>query len=198
MIHTEKLLDDLAEVLPGFAFRGSIQDESPGEVRVMTMAHALGDALMADTVLPRIAFGGDADKFRLLAGDLIFRSKGISNQSVLVEGVLQPTIFASPLIRIRVHDRQAVDAHYLHWVLNSAPIQRDISVQARGSMIRMVSLSSVRGLLIPVPPLRVQLEIAEIARLLREERALCAALLSTTQTYAEHLLWAKAQAATTP
>ena len=162
------------------------------------MAAIASPVLTQDMALPGIAFEGDIGKLQLAPGDILFRARGANNQSIFVESAQKTCIFAAPLVRIRVNDPQQLDPHYLHWVINSAPIQRDISTQARGSMIRMVSLPSVRGLLIPIPSLGVQLEIAEIARLLREEQALCAALLSTTQSYAEHLLWAKAQAATTP
>jgi hypothetical protein len=195
---TATSLSSMANLVAGHPFRGALHDETPGGVAVVAMAATASPVLTRDTELPGIAFAGDIDKLQLAPGDILFRARGANNQSIFVESAQQACIFAAPLVRIRVNDPQQLDPHYLHWVLNSASIQRDISAQARGSMIRMVSLPSVRGLLVPIPPLRVQLEIAEVARLLREEQALCAALLSTTQTYAERLLWAKAQATTTP
>jgi restriction endonuclease S subunit len=136
---------------------------------------------------------------QLAAGDLLFRPRGVSTQAVYVESVNQPCIFAAPLVRLRISNPQQINGWYLHWLLNSPAIQRDINAQARGSMIRMVSLESLRNLQIPVPSMRAQLEIAGVASLLRQERALAEALMEKNKMYAEQVLWAKAQeSGTTP
>ena len=159
----------------------------------MAMAAVSSDFLTTETDLQKIAFDGHVGKLQLEAGDVLFRARGANNLSIFVESAQPHCIFAAPLVRIRVNDPQKLEPRYLHWVLNSTQVQRDISAQARGSMIRMVSLPSVRSLLIPVPPISVQCEIAEVARLLREERALSDALLEKNKIYAEQVLWAKAQ-----
>lgn len=186
-------LSTISNLLAGHTFRGSLQDESPGGVSVMAMALAESDTLTAEADLPQIAFEGDTGKLQLEPGDILFRSRGVNNRSIYVESARRPCIFATPLVRIRVHDRQKLEPRYLHWVLNSPAVQRDIHAQARGSMIRMVSLPSLRSLRIPVPPIGVQRAIAEVARLQRQERVLSEALLEKTQHHAEQVLWAAAQ-----
>ncbi len=193
MLNTFAVLSGMAELSAGFAFRSSIADEPPGPVRVVAMAQSLGDSLSANEELPKIAFAGDVTKLQLAAGDVLFRPRGVSTQAIYVESAVEPCIFAAPLVRIRVNSPQQTDSRYLHWVLNSPSVQRDINAQARGSMIRMVSLQSLRSLQIPLPPISVQQEIAEVARLLREERALSEALMEKNKIYAEQVLWAKAQ-----
>lgn len=157
------------------------------------MAHSIGDALALDTVLPQIDFTGDVARLQLEAGDLLFRPRGISTQAIYVESVVQPCIFAAPLVRIRIKNPKQTYGWYLHWLLNSPAVQRDINAQARGSMIRMVSMESLRNLQIPVPSLHIQHEISEVANLLRQERVLSEALMEKNRTYAEQVLWAKAQ-----
>lgn len=157
------------------------------------MASAVGSLLHEPIDLPAIDFLGDLTKFRVLPGDLIFRARGVSNQALVVEDLSQPVIVAAPLIRIRVHDLQQADPSYLQWALNSSPMQRAIDAIAKGTIVRMVTVSSLRDLPVPLPSLAVQHEIATFARLQREEEQLSAALITTRRTVAEQVLWAKAQ-----
>lgn len=198
MPNTYTSLSAIAELSAGYAFRSSLNDEPPGLVRVVSMAQSLGESLNMEAELPQIDFSGDIARLRLEPGDLLFRARGTTTQAIFVESVQQPCIFAAPLVRIRVSKQQELDARYLHWVLNVPQIQREINTEARGSMIRMISIQSLRGLQIPVPPISVQQEIAEVARLLREERALSDALIEKNKTYAEQILWAKAQTVSAP
>lgn len=193
MLNADTIIDTVTDLLPGFAFRGAITDEPPGPVCVVNMANAVGDRLTDDIELPSIDFTGDQAKLQVLPGDLIFRSRGVSNQAVLVESVHQPAILASPLIRIRVRDPGVLDPHYLQWVLNSGPTQRAIDAIARGTIVRMVTAPSLRQLKIPVPPMAVQQRIAAFALLQREEQSLSAALIEKRRQFAEQVLWAKAQ-----
>lgn len=195
MADTHHPLGALTELLPGFAFRGAIQDEPAGPVRVVTMANLQEDTLCTSQLLPAIAFTGDQNKLRIEPGDLIFRARGVSNQAILVESIQQPAIFASPLIRIRVRDTQTLDPHYLRWLLNSGPIQRAIDAIAKGTIVRMISAAGLRDLSIPVPPLQRQQQIAAFAHLQREEQQLSEALIRQRRHFAEQVLWAKAQEA---
>jgi len=164
-----------------------------GKVRVVAALQGDGDVLAAEAQLPRISFEGNLSKLQLEVGDVLFRPRGITTKAVYVESVQASCIFAAPLVRMRVLDRQRLDSWYLQWVLNSPQVQRDINAQAKGSMILMVSLQSLRDVAIPVPPMEVQQRIVEVARLQREERALSAKLAEETQRYTEQALWAAAQ-----
>lgn len=157
------------------------------------MAGTLGDTLREPMALPSIAFAGNQAKFQVLPGDLIFRTRGVSNQALVVEDVQQPVIFAAPLIRIRVRDPHQTNPQYLKWALNSGPVQRAIDGIAKGTIVRMVPLSSLREVPIPVPPLALQRQIAAFAQLQKDEQQLSAALIEKRQALAEQILWAKAQ-----
>jgi restriction endonuclease S subunit len=193
MPNTSKPIQQFADLLQGVAFRGALQDEPAGRVRVLGMASALEDILQEPMDLPAIDFTGDQSKFQVRPGDLIFRARGVSNQASRIDALLQPIIFAAPLIRIRVHDPRQVDPSYLQWALNSAPVQRAIDAIAKGTIVRMVTVSSLRDLPIPLPTLAVQQQIAAFARLQKEEQQLSAALIAKRQTVAEQVFWAKAQ-----
>lgn len=195
MPRTFNLLADLVNLQQGVAFRHALTQEPAGPVRVIDMGHAQGDVIDTSTLLPAIAFERDTHKFELQPLDLIFRSRGISNQAVLVQAVHTPTIVAAPLIRLRVRDPQQLDPLYLHWALNSGPMQRAIDTVARGSIVRMVTVGMLGTLALPVPPLPVQRRIAEYARLQKQEVQLTEALLAQRRTQAEQILWANAQEA---
>ena len=193
MANVNLTLSQVAELSSGHAFRTSFADEPAGDVRVVAMAQGAGEVLTADAMFSCIAFPGPTSKLALVAGDVLFRPRGVSTQAIYVESVQAPCIFAAPLVRMRVNDPQQLDSWYLHWVLNSPHVQRDINAQARGSMIRMVSLQSLRDIAIPVPPIEVQRKIAEFARLQRDVLALTAKLAQETHTYAAQGLWGAAQ-----
>lgn len=193
MGHIISPLSSVASLHAGNTFRGSLHDEPSGGVSVLAMALAESDLHNVDVELPKIAFQGDIERLQPESGDVLFRARGVNNRSIYVESVRRPCIFATPLVRIRVNDPQQLAPRYLHWVLNSPAIQQTIRAQARGSMISMVSMQSLRSLQIPIPPIRVQHEIAEVAHLLRQERALSEALMEKTQIHAEQVLWAAAQ-----
>lgn len=186
-------IHQFADLLQGVAFRGALQDELPGSTRVLSMANALGDRLDEPLDLPTIKFAGDESKFLVQEGDLIFRARGVSNQALLVGGLVQSAIFAAPLIRIRVHDTARVDPAYFQWAINSGPVQRAVDAVAKGSIVRMVAVSSLRDLRIPLPALDLQRRIAEFARLQREEQQLSTELIAKRQTMAEQVFWANAQ-----
>ena len=193
MSHEVHPLSDLLELQLGHSFRQSLADEPVGEVRVVAALPGDGDVLNAASELPSINFDGNLPKFQVKAGDVLFRPRGVSTKAVYVEPTLEACIFAAPLVRMRVLDRLRLDSWYLQWVLNSSQVQRDINAQAKGSMILMVSMQSLRNIAIPVPPMEVQQRIVEVARLQREERALSAKLAEETQRYTEQALWAAAQ-----
>ena len=186
-------LPSLVDLQLGHSFRQSLVDEPAGKVRVVAILPGDSDVLNAEAELPRISFDGNLPKLQLEAGDVLFRPRGVSTKAVYVESMLGPCIFAAPLVRMRVLDGAMLDSWYLQWVLNSPQVQRDMSAQAKGSMILMVSMQSLRNIAVPVPPMAVQQRIVEVARLQREERALSAKLAEETQRYTEQALWAAAQ-----
>lgn len=186
-------LSGLVDLQLGHSFRQSLLDEPVGKVRVVATLPGDGDVLDAEAELPRITFDGNLSKLQLEAGDVLFRPRGVSTKAVYVESAQASCIFAAPLVRMRAIDRQHLDSWYLQWALNSPQVQRDINAQAKGSMILMVSMQSLRDLVIPVPPMEVQRRIVEVTRLQREERALSAKLAEETQRYTEQALWAAAQ-----
>lgn len=186
-------LSSLVDLQLGHSFRQSLVDVPVGEVRVVATLPGEGEVVNAEAELPSISFEGSLSRLQLEAGDVLFRPRGVSTKAVYVESILGACIFAAPLVRMRVLDGVMLDSWYLQWALNSSQVQRDMSAQAKGSMILMVSMPSLRDIAIPVPPMEVQQRIVEIARLQREERALSAKLAEETQRYTEQALWAAAQ-----
>lgn len=193
MPHTFERLDAIATLTSGHAFRRSLGDEPLGDMHVVTMAHVIADVFTIETELPKIDFSGATQSLQLAEGDLLFRARGISNQATFVESAAHPCVFAAPLIRIRVKNTSETDSHYLQWAINSRPMQQTITAEARGSVIKMVTLQSLRRLQVPLPDIAVQRRIAEIARLMRSEQIHSEALIAKRKDYAEQILWAKAQ-----
>lgn len=92
----------------------------------------------------------------LRGGDILLRTRGGSNQAVLITEALTPTVAVSPLLVLRVRGGVELAPQYLHWLLNSPAMQEQLDREARGTTIRMISAASVRQLSVPVPRWRAR------------------------------------------
>jgi len=103
----------------------------------------------------------DIPKYLLEAGDILFARTGSVGKAFLVSSVLEPSIFASYLIRVRV-DRTRLDPQFAFLFMQSAAYWSQIASQTHGAVQPNVNATQLRSLLLPLPPLDEQREIARI------------------------------------
>jgi type I restriction enzyme, S subunit len=116
----------------------------------------------------------DIPKYLLEAGDILFARTGSVGKAFLVSSVPEPSIFASYLIRVRV-DRTRLDPHFAFLFMQSAAYWSQIASQTHGAVQPNVNATQLRSLLLPLPPLAEQREIARMlqavdAKIAAEER----------------------------
>lgn len=127
-----------------------------------------------------------AERFQVVDGDLIFRSRGEPNTAAVVRSALaEPVVVIAPLMILRP-DRRKLLPDFLAWSLNRPETQRTLSSEAQGTSLRMISVATLENLQIAVPDLATQKQIVEIdalgrreARLLQQLAASRAQLLTT-------------------
>ncbi len=165
-------LSEIADVGLGVPFRTRLKHIRTGSINVIQMRDLphIGNEIDLEGLVRT-----DLNRLRriqiLRAGDLIFRSRGLTFTSVMVERPLGNTVIAAPLVRIRP-DITVVDPSYLLWCINSPVIQRHLRSRAEGSGVLAVNLSELNDIRIPLPPRERQRRIARIAHLAMQERIL--------------------------
>src|SRR5690348_5411297 len=104
----------------------------------------LGERLILDGAegVPPMLVESQSQVSRLLPGDLVLRTRGVSNLATLVARDLGPVFAVSPLLVLRVRPGALLEPAYLHWLLNSPALQAELDREARGTTIRMVAAAS--------------------------------------------------------
>lgn len=183
-------LEELASTSSGHTLRDAAASLGKGGVHVVQVSDASGSELAVEAGELALAdIDGRSLANRLRPGDILFRTRGQSNQATLVVTVPEPTVALSPLVVIRVRDTSAVLPGYLCWVLNSEGLGGELDREARGTIIRMVGAGSLRKLPIPLPPLAVQQHITRTAELARREQDIGEQLRLARHRFVEQVLW---------
>lgn len=184
-------LDDIATLRSGFTVRGKVEPIPPDQV---TKDHVrlvqMKDLDEYSGVHLDEVYAIDLDNVKpshhLKPGDVLFRSRGVTNTAVHIGDIPFGLVAASPLVVIRV-EPGVVDPTYLTWYINH-PGQRQILPLSSGTSVPNVTVSGLKELEIPLPPLATQRAIAEVADLGYQEQALMAELANKRQTYLHSLL----------
>ena len=136
----------------------------------------------------------DIPKYLLEAGDILFARTGSVGKAFLVSSVPEPSIFASYLIRVRV-DRAKLDPQFAFLFMQSSAYWSQITSQTHGAVQPNVNATQLRSLLLPLPPLAEQREIARILQAvdvkIAAEQARRAALEEMFKTLLHQLMTGK-------
>lgn len=104
-------------------------------------------------------------------GDLVFRSRGVTNTCAILLDNLGKAVVAAPLFRIRIADHRVLPS-YLNWYINQPTAQAFLSTHAKGTAQKMISKDALEHLEVFVPSLERQGIILEIAALAEQEQNL--------------------------
>jgi len=185
-------LAEVAEIRMGYTFRSRLEPEMGGDVAVIQMKDIDDSNLLHPENLIRIQMPELKDKHLVQEGDLMFKSRGVSNAASLVAGNLGRTVLAAPMMLIRA-DADKVDAAYLQWFINQPSIQKILSAQAAGTAVKMISKAALEQLGIAVPPLESQRRIVEIGRFASLEARITTELMDRRKVLIERILMREAQ-----
>lgn len=185
------LLEDIATLRSGFTVRGKVEPIPQGEVtkdhvRLVQMKDLDEyNRLHLDEVYA-VALDNVKPSHYLKSGDVLFRSRGVTNTAVHIGEIPFGLVAASPLVVLRVDPGRA-DPAYVTWYLNY-PGQRQISRLSAGTSVPGVNVSDLGDIRVPLPPLDTQRAISDLADLGQQEQALMAELADKRQTHLHALL----------
>ncbi|MCS6915926.1 MAG: restriction endonuclease subunit S [Myxococcota bacterium] len=200
MIQTQKsdysavnvMLIDIAEVRMGYSFRSRLEADAGGDVAVIQMKDIDDANLLHTESLTRIQMPDLKDRHLVQEGDLLFRSRGVTNSAALVGGDIGRAVLAAPMLLIRPKT-EIVEPAYLQWFINHPSTQATLAGHAEGTLVKMISKGVLDHLKVVLPPRDKQRRIAEVAQLASREAALLEELRGRRKALLEGILLRSAE-----
>lgn len=162
------VLRDIASVQSGYSFRSRLESLDSGTVAVIQMKDLTGNNRVNCDELAKLDMEIPREHHLVRSGDLIFRSRGLTSNSALLEDNLGNAVLAAPLLRIRITNDCVIPA-YLNWFISQRPAQVYLASCSEGTSLKMISKLSLENLEVVVPSLHQQQMIVELASLAEEE-----------------------------
>lgn len=171
--HHIEPLGRLCYIQIGYTARGRLEPMEGGTPAIQLRDTTIG--VDGGAPLGRFRLEEVPDRYWVRAGDVLFRSRGDSNTaSALGADFIEPAVAVMPLVILRT--KAAVLPEYVAWYVNQPEAQGHFEREARGTSIRMIPMSCLADLKIPVPDLATQQAIAAVDGLAKREFALASEL----------------------
>lgn len=165
------VLSNICRIHSGYTARSKLEPAEQGGLPVLQLRDVTAGAEFAVPEWQRYDLPA-AERFHVVDGDLIFRSRGEPNTATVVRSSdVDPIVVIAPLMILRP-DTQKLLPDYLAWFINRPETQRSLSIEAQGTSLRMISVATLEKLQIAVPDLATQKKIVEIDALGRHEARL--------------------------
>ncbi len=160
----------------GLSFRLRIQPEKGGNIAVIQMRDLTEDHRLSHAShLAAVAMKDVSAHHLVNPGDLVFRSRGKTTTTSIIDEPIDGTIIAAPLLRIRVVSPKVLP-EYLCWFINQPSSQAFLHSRATGTAMVMIGKSTLDSLAVPVPSRARQKQISALAALSDREQTLLADL----------------------
>jgi hypothetical protein len=158
-------LSELADVRSGYTFRGALEHDPAGDVRVLQIKDLRQRPMIEPESLIAVSWEANKTPPLLTPGDIAVIAKGDSNTAALYKGGQQ--VVASSQFFIVSSKITKVLPEYLCWMINLPQSQR--SLERSGSSIQAISKASLMDMPIPLPSLETQAKLTQMQRLWDEE-----------------------------
>jgi len=166
-------LNSLAIIRSGFINRGKIEPRDNGNCLLLQAKDIDADTFSYRTealvrFMPRLS---GKDLF-LESGDILFMARGARNFSVLIEKLPDNVLAAACFFVVRISNAE-ISPEYLCWYLNQSRVKQYLKrFSGRAVHMPVVRRSVLESIDIPLPPLKVQKQVAEITALMMKEQDL--------------------------
>lgn len=165
-------LSELAEVRSGHTFRGALEHDPAGEIRVLQIKDVRQQSVIDPQNLIAVRWAARTTPALLQAGDIAVIARGDINTAALFKG--GQSVVATSQFFIVSSKRFDVLPEYLCWMINLPQSQR--SLERSGSSIQAITKAGLMDMTIPLPPLTTQYKLIGIQHLWNEEDRLIARL----------------------
>ena len=180
-------LGDIADIRSGHPFRGSIEPDINGDVRVVQVrdTNATGEIIQDEMIKTTLTSKKQPDWLK--SGDILFVAKGAKHYSALVEELPKQTV-CSPhffLVRIKPALKALVTPEFICWQLNQLPAQRYFQTTAEGSLYLSVRRQILEYVPITMLPIEKQRQLTAMHRCAVKERKVLQQLIDNRQQQLE-------------
>jgi hypothetical protein len=175
-------LGKISTVRTGYSFRSRLESMVSGAIAVIQMKDLTSANRVCCEELTRVDMEIPKELHLVKPGDLIFRSRGLTNSSALLVDNPGDAVLAAPLLRIRLTSNRVLP-EYLNWYISQFPAQSYFASCAEGTALKMISKQSLENLEVLVPSVARQRLIVELAALACEEQRILAKLAKKRYQY---------------
>ena len=159
--HLISPLSSLTQIHTAVVFRDQApQTAIDGNVRALAIRDLVASKPLQWQDLPRMVVQDKYLSHCLQSGDVVIPSRGDYYKAWLFESADEPVFPVGQLNVIRLG--AGLDAHYLVWYLNQQSTQAKISLMLTGSSIKALTKAALLSLMVEVPPMSRQRQIAEL------------------------------------
>ena len=191
-------LKQIARVQMGLSFRWRVEPERDGNVAMIQMRDlAEGHRLNNPHNLVTVNMEGVNPRHFAKRNDLVFRSRGKTTTTAIIESEIKRAVVAAPLLRIRVTDANVLP-EYLCWFINQPSSQAFLHSRATGTAMVTIGKSVLEALEITLPDRNTQKQIAAFAALSEQEQRLMKDLAKAKKRMTEGVLMRLAKESVTP
>jgi restriction endonuclease S subunit len=168
-------LKDIAQVRPGYPFRGKIEHAAEGQYGVVQIKDIAPDDRISFDNLVRTDLPNVKSGFVLRPGDVLFIARGTRSRAAVFEGVADPMIAGAQFFILQPN-LDTILPEFLAWYINQAPAQQYLEKAAVGSNVRLITKEALGQMPVPVLPLATQHRIVAVYQLQVEEQRLLEAI----------------------
>jgi len=169
-------LSDIADVRPGYPFRGAIKDNPEAEAAVVQIKNIDATRGIDWSGLVRANLQGKRKPDWLQEGDILFTARGNRNAAAAINHIPVKAVSAPHLFLVRIEEGKAIPG-FVAWLMNQPEAQHYFSQSAEGSYITSIRKPVLQKLPLKLPSIDKQRLIVQLLQTARQERALLEQLI---------------------
>lgn len=164
------LLDELAEIMIGHTFRGTVVHNPKGDTFIVQSKDIGVDGELQIQKLSQVNLGGSRSKAYLQKGDILLSSRGTFKAGLWKDSDLNALATATLyVIRLKT---PLLSPEFLELYLNSSIGQNELQKNSRGATIPALPKSNLIQMEIPIPPQEVQNLMVDVQKNWRARKTL--------------------------
>jgi hypothetical protein len=166
-------LRNVAKIQSGYINRGKIEPSDNGSCLLIQAKDVDADQLSYSTDgLVRFNPRWSGKDWFLEPGDILFMARGARNYSILIDKMPDSVLAAACFFIIRVSNSETLPK-YLWWYLNQAPVEKYLKrFSGRAVHMPVVRRTVLESIDISLPPIEVQMRVADLTALMTKEQNL--------------------------
>jgi len=153
-------LSHIAGVQPGYLSRSRVRSTTDGTHWLLQARDvSLGNGIRLESAA-RFVPERNPNLYQIHQGDILLLARGQEHRAFLITENMTDVLASSVFYIIRPN-RKLVLPDFLSWCLNQPDLQAKLEAASRGTDIGYISRPSVEQLVIAVPPMETQRQIAQ-------------------------------------